>query len=63
LPPLKQAIVARDALFREGEVTVEAFLAQRRKFNDMAKSYLDSSVRHRKSMYMLNMAIGQRILP
>jgi cobalt-zinc-cadmium efflux system outer membrane protein len=63
LPSLKQAIVARDALFREGEVTVEAFLAQRRKYNDMAKSYLDSSVRHRKSMYMLNMASGLRILP
>jgi cobalt-zinc-cadmium efflux system outer membrane protein len=63
LPPLVQAIDDRDRLFREGEVTREAYLNQRRKYNDTAKQYLDSAVRHRKAMLALNTAVGQRILP
>ena len=29
----------------------------------MAKAYLDSAVRHRRSMLKLNTVVGQRILP
>jgi cobalt-zinc-cadmium efflux system outer membrane protein len=63
LPALERAIVTRDKLFREGDVDVYAYLDQRRKYNDTAKAYLDSAVRHRKSMLALNTAVGQRILP
>jgi cobalt-zinc-cadmium efflux system outer membrane protein len=63
LQPLERAIADRDRLFREGEVAVEAYLNQRRRYNDTAKQYLDSSVRHRKAMLALNVAVGQRILP
>ncbi len=63
LPPLKRAIAYRERLHREGEVDVFGYLNQKRNFNEKAKAYLDSSVRHRKAMLMLNTAVGQRILP
>jgi cobalt-zinc-cadmium efflux system outer membrane protein len=63
LPALEEARAHRDLLFQEGEVTVFDYLNQERKYNDMAKSYLDSAVRHRKAMLALNTAVGRRILP
>jgi cobalt-zinc-cadmium efflux system outer membrane protein len=63
LPALRSAIDARDRLFREGEVTVFAYLEQTRKYNETAKAYLDAAVRHRKSMLLLNTALGERIMP
>jgi cobalt-zinc-cadmium efflux system outer membrane protein len=63
LPALKRAVADRRQLFMEGEVDVFAYLNQRRNLNEKAKAYLDSSVRHRKSMLLLNTAVGQRILP
>src|SRR5262249_49177575 len=63
LPSLEKAIAAREELFREGDVNVYAYLDQRRKYNDTAKAYLDSLVRHRKSMHMLNVAVGRLVLP
>ena len=63
LPPLEQARAARDQLFAEGEATVFDYLNQRRRYNDTARQYLDSAVRHRKAMLALNTAVGQRILP
>jgi cobalt-zinc-cadmium efflux system outer membrane protein len=63
LPHLKRAISSQTQLFKEGEVDVFAFLNQRRSYNDRAKAYLDSSLRHRKAMLTLNTAVGQRILP
>lgn len=63
LPPLKRAIAQRERLHREGEIDVFGYLNQKRNFNEKAKAYLDSTVRHRKAMLMLNTAIGQRLLP
>ena len=48
-------------LFQEGEVTKFVFLDAQRKYNDMAKAYLDAAVRHRRSMLTLNTVVGQRI--
>ena len=54
----------RFKLFIEGEATVFEYLASQRRYNDMAKAYLDSAVRHRRSMLMLNTVVGQRrIMP
>jgi outer membrane protein, heavy metal efflux system len=63
LPPLEQAYRDRLRLFDEGEATKIAFLDSRRKYNDTAKAYLDSAVRHRRSMLTLNTVLGQRIMP
>jgi len=41
---------------------VEHLQAQRT-YNDTVKAYLDTVVRHRRSMLGLNTVLGQRILP
>jgi outer membrane protein, heavy metal efflux system len=58
-----RAVKARARLFDEGEVAKVMYLDTQRKYNDNAKSYLDSLVRHRRSMLTLNTVVGQRILP
>jgi cobalt-zinc-cadmium efflux system outer membrane protein len=63
LRSLDRATAARQRLFQEGEDTKFAFLNAQRKFNDTAKNYLDSAIRHRRSMLTLNSVVGQRILP
>jgi cobalt-zinc-cadmium efflux system outer membrane protein len=52
-----------ELLFRGGEVNVVVFLNAERDYNDTVKVYLDTLVRHRRSMLALNTAVGQRILP
>jgi len=62
-PPLRRSRDDRLRLFVEGEATVFEYLNAQRRYNDMAKAYLDTAVRHRKSMLGLNTAVGRRILP
>jgi outer membrane protein, heavy metal efflux system len=59
----KRAVEARLRLFDEGEVAKVIYLDTQRRYNENAKSYLDSMVRHRRSMLTLNTVVGQRILP
>jgi cobalt-zinc-cadmium efflux system outer membrane protein len=58
-----RVVKARERLFDEGEVAKVIFLDAQRRYNENAKSYLDSLVRHRRSMLTLNTVVGQRILP
>jgi cobalt-zinc-cadmium efflux system outer membrane protein len=62
-PPLRKARDDRFELFTEGEATVFEYLAAQRRYNDMARSYLDAAARHRRSMLALDTAVGQRLLP
>jgi cobalt-zinc-cadmium efflux system outer membrane protein len=62
-PPLKRSRNDRYRLFVEGEATVFDYMTAQRKYNDMAKAYLDSAARHRRSMLTLDTVVGQRILP
>ncbi|MGE5754417.1 MAG: TolC family protein [Planctomycetaceae bacterium] len=50
-------------LYIGGEVNVVAFLNAERDYNVTVKQYLDTLVRHRRSMLALNTALGQRVLP
>ncbi len=50
-------------LYLGGEVNVVAFLLAQRDYQDIVKQYLDTVVRHRRSMLALNTVIGQRVLP
>jgi len=59
----EQAVKARRRLFDEGEVAKVIYLDAQRRYNENAKSYLDSLARHRRSMLTLNTVVGQRILP
>ena len=63
MPDLRKAYRDRLRLFQEGEINKFVFLDSQRKYNDMAKAYLDAAVRHRRSMLNLNTVVGQRILP
>jgi cobalt-zinc-cadmium efflux system outer membrane protein len=63
MPSLERAYKDRLQLFQEGEVNKVVFLDSQRKYNEMAKAYLDAAVRHRRSMLNLNTVIGQRIMP
>jgi cobalt-zinc-cadmium efflux system outer membrane protein len=59
----ERAVEARFRLFDEGEVAKVNYLDTQRRYNENAKSYLDSLARHRRSMLTLNTVVGQRILP
>lgn len=50
-------------LFRSGEKSVIDFINAQLEFNQVAKQYLDTSIRHRRSMLAINTAVGRRILP
>jgi cobalt-zinc-cadmium efflux system outer membrane protein len=63
LPPVTSARDARFKLFTEGEATVFDYLNAQRKYNDTVKVYLDTAVRHRRSMLTLDTVVGQRLLP
>ena len=50
-------------LYLGGQVNLATYLNAQRDYNDIAKQFLDTAIRHRRSMLLLNTAVGQRILP
>jgi cobalt-zinc-cadmium efflux system outer membrane protein len=63
---LKIALENRDEarkLFRTGETSIISYINAELGFSAAVKQYLDTAVRHRRSMLALNTAVGQRILP
>ncbi|WP_165231108.1 TolC family protein [Aquisphaera insulae] len=63
LPASQSSLDDRLRLFQGGEANVVSFLQAQKTYNDTVKAYLDTVVRHRRSMLNLNTAVGQRILP
>ncbi|MHB1557478.1 MAG: TolC family protein [Isosphaeraceae bacterium] len=57
--------VANDALklYLSGETSIINYINAQLEFNQIAKQYLDTAVRHRLSMLDLNTATGRRLLP
>lgn len=56
----------RDESFRrysQGEAALVDYLLAQRDYNDIVRQYRDTQVRHRKSMFALNTAVGVRLLP
>jgi cobalt-zinc-cadmium efflux system outer membrane protein len=53
----------RYTLFQRGEANAVSYLQAQRAYNDNVKAYLDTVVRHRRSMLGLNTVLGQRVLP
>ncbi|QEH37557.1 Cobalt-zinc-cadmium resistance protein CzcC precursor [Aquisphaera giovannonii] len=63
LPTSQASLNDRLRLFQGGEANAVSYLQAQRTYNDTVKAYLDTVVRHRRSMLGLNTAVGQRILP
>jgi cobalt-zinc-cadmium efflux system outer membrane protein len=63
LPDAELVLNDSRRLYLGGEKDVTYYLMAQRDYNDLVKQYLDTMVRHRRSMLALNTALGQRILP
>ena len=63
LPAAQQVLAATYQLYRNGELNIVDYLSARSDYNDAVKQYLDTAVRHRRSMLDLNTTLGQRVLP
>jgi cobalt-zinc-cadmium efflux system outer membrane protein len=63
LPDAEMVLNDSRRLFDGGEKDVTYFLIAQRDYNDVVKQYLDTMVRHRRSMLALNTALGHRVLP
>lgn len=65
IPSSEQTKNDRFALFQSGEpnTTVVSYLEAQRAYNDNVKAYLDTAVRHRRSMLNLNTVVGRRLVP
>ncbi|MHC5543888.1 TolC family protein, partial [Singulisphaera rosea] len=49
--------------YSQGEAGLVDFLLAQRDYNEIVRQYRDTQVRHRRSMFALNTAVGQRLLP
>jgi cobalt-zinc-cadmium efflux system outer membrane protein len=63
LPDAELVLNDSRRIYLGGEKDVTYYLMAQRDYNDLVKQYLDTMVRHRRSMLALNTALGQRILP
>jgi cobalt-zinc-cadmium efflux system outer membrane protein len=63
LPSAQQVLDDTYKLYSGGELNVVSYLNAQRDYNDTVKQYLDTAVRHRRSMLALNTAVGFRVLP
>ena len=66
IPAARKAMSDTEKLYLGGEPVapdVVTFLNIQQKFNDLISLYRDTAVRHRRSMFDLNTAVGSRILP
>ena len=62
IPAAKQVATRRSGCWSRREKPLEYIFAQQ-EFNQIAKQYLDTAIRHRRSMVNLNTVTGKRILP
>jgi cobalt-zinc-cadmium efflux system outer membrane protein len=63
IPAAKQVRDEAYRLLGAGEKSLVEFIAAQQEFNQIAKQYLDTAIRHRRSMVNLNTVTGKKILP
>jgi cobalt-zinc-cadmium efflux system outer membrane protein len=63
LPGAQVVMDDTEKLYKGGEKDLIDFLNVQREYNDTVKLYLDTMVRHRRSMLGLNTVLGQRVMP
>jgi cobalt-zinc-cadmium efflux system outer membrane protein len=63
LPAAQQMIGEARMLYLKGEKSAIDLINAQLEFNQIAKQYLDTAIRHRRSMVNLNTVTGKKILP
>jgi len=63
IPAAKQVRDEAYRLLGAGENSLVQYIAAQQEFNQIAKQYLDTAIRHRRSMVNLNTVTGKKILP
>jgi cobalt-zinc-cadmium efflux system outer membrane protein len=63
LPPAKQVRDNALTLYTQGDRSVLDYLDAQLDFNQIVKQFLDTAVRHRRSMLSLNTVVGRKIMP
>jgi cobalt-zinc-cadmium efflux system outer membrane protein len=63
LPEARQARDEARRLLISGDRSIPDFIAAQRDYNQTVKQYLDTAVRHRRSMLALNTVTGRRVMP
>ena len=63
LPPAKRVLELKYQLYTQGNTSLPDYLDAQLDYNATVKQYLDTAVRHRRSMLSLNTVVGRRIMP
>ena len=63
LPPAKQVLDNVFKLYTDGASSLLDYLDAQVDYNNTVKQYLDTAVRHRRSMLSLNTVVGRKIMP
>lgn len=63
LPYSERSLAAVRRLMEAGEKSVVDYLNSQKDRNDVVRQYRDALIRHRRSMFSLNTAVGRRVLP
>ena len=63
IPSARQMREEARRLYQSGEKSIGDFISAQLEFNQVAKQYLDTAIRHRRSMLGINTAVGRRLLP
>ncbi|APW58983.1 TolC family protein [Paludisphaera borealis] len=63
IPAARQVQQEAYRLYLSGETSIVNYINAQLDFNQVAKQYLDTAIRHRRSMLDLNTVTGKRIMP
>jgi cobalt-zinc-cadmium efflux system outer membrane protein len=63
IPAARQVQQEAYRLYLSGETSIVNYINAQLDFNNAAKQYLDTAIRHRRSMLTLNTVTGKRIMP
>jgi cobalt-zinc-cadmium efflux system outer membrane protein len=63
IPAARQVQQEAYRLYLAGETSIVTYINAQLDFNQVAKQYLDTAIRHRRSMLDLNTVTGKRIMP
>jgi cobalt-zinc-cadmium efflux system outer membrane protein len=63
VPPGREDLERVSRRYQAGDSSILEYLDAQQDFNQIVKQYLDTAVRHRRSMLSLNTVVGKKIMP
>ena len=63
IPEAREMLVEIYRLREAGDKSIPDLIGAQLEFNDKVKQYLDTAIRHRRSMLSINTVVGKRIMP